>query len=87
MVYHRMVGREVGWIAEFTRYLGERTGKPVLPIVQACGVPGKMEDEEFIRAVRAAREPPSSGVILFSLSHLQKEKRWDAWSKLNEVRR
>jgi hypothetical protein len=81
MVYHRMTGREVGWIADFTRYLQPVTAKPVLPIIQACGEPGVMEDEEFIQAVRVALKPPSAGVIVLSQSHMQREKRWGAWSK------
>jgi hypothetical protein len=76
-----MTGREVGWIADFTRYLQPVTAKPVLPIIQACGEPGVMEDEEFIQAVRVALKPPSAGVIVLSQSHMQREKRWGAWSK------
>jgi len=53
----------------------------------ACGVLDQMEEEEFIRAVGAALEPPASGVIVVSLSHMQQEERWNAWSKLNEVHR
>jgi hypothetical protein len=79
MVYHRMVGRKVAWIGELTSHLHSLTGKPVLPVVQACSVPTRLSDDEFIAAVRAALRPPSSGVIVFSAKHFFKEKRARPW--------
>lgn len=79
MVYHRMVGQPPAWIAAHVAYLGKLTHKPVLPIVQACSVPGPMPHSEFSAAVRSAMQAPSRGVVVFSLKHFVKEKRARAW--------
>jgi uncharacterized lipoprotein YddW (UPF0748 family) len=81
MVYHRMVGKRVGWIADFSRYLRRLTDKPILPIIQACSLPDALSDAEFATAVRYAMEAPSAGVIVFSFKHFFKEKRQHAWQK------
>jgi hypothetical protein len=85
MVYHKMCGRDVAWISDFTTYLHGLTGKSVVPIIQACsepaeaGKPSELTNAEFEQAIRAALAPPSSGVIAFAFRHFFKENRMPAW--------
>lgn len=79
MVYHRMQGQRPAWIAGHVAYLNRLTGKPVLPIIQACSVPGRLSDAEFSAAVVSARRQPSRGVVVFSMKHFVREKRGGAW--------
>ena len=76
MVYHRLCGKKPAWIGDVARSVLERTNKPVWPIVQATGEPGKMDGAEFERAVLEGAEASKTGVILFTASHIQNEKRW-----------
>jgi len=81
MAYHKMCYRDVPWIARTSSYFKGHTQKEVMPIIQACSVPSEMKEEEFIDAVRHSLIPPSSGVILFHASHIEKESRWPALKK------
>jgi hypothetical protein len=81
MAYHRMQGRGAAWIAGITRHLHQLTQRPVLPVVQACSVPDRLDDAEFSAAVRQALAAPSSGVIVFSQRHFARERRAKAWLK------
>ena len=84
MLYHHMAGRDPAWIHSFVGYLHKLTGKPVLPIIQACSVPRRLSQQEFADAVTAAQKAPSRGVILFSLKHFLREKRSSTWLKTLE---
>ena len=79
MTYHLMVGKNPAWISTYVGYLGKLTGKPVLPVIQACNVPGRMPNKEFTAAVNSARRAPSRGVIVFSYKHFFKQRRASAW--------
>jgi hypothetical protein len=81
MVYHKMCGKEVSWITDFTKYLHQITGKQVVPIIQACSLPTKLSNAEFEQAIKAALEMPSSGVIVFAFRHFFKEDRTAAWMR------
>ncbi len=82
MVYHRVCGKPVEWISEITRWFYEQTAKPIWPIVQGWSEPGELTEEEFRETVRQGELAPSSGVILFSLKHLVKEKRLELIKKI-----
>jgi hypothetical protein len=70
MVYHRMCGQPVEWIAEVTAEVAAMTERPVWPIIQAVDEPDAMPDDEFDAAIGAATSGPSEGVILFHLKGL-----------------
>lgn len=79
MLYHRMLGKSVGYIYEYTKWLADRTGKPVLPIIQIKDMPDDLEDkmtqEDIKEAYQEAVKPPSLGVAIFWWKHaLEKNK-------------
>jgi hypothetical protein len=76
MVYHRLCGRNVEWIAKVTHNIKEQTSKPVWPIIQAVSDPTELTENEFIQSIQIAEEASQSGVILFTAAHIQKENRW-----------
>lgn len=73
MIYHRMIGRSVDYIAEYVNYLQQQLTKPILPIVQVKDMPDdRLDDlsaEEIRREFTAAVSPPSLGVCFFSWDH------------------
>lgn len=79
MLYHRMLGKSVGYIHGYTKWLADRTGKPVLPIIQIKDMPDDLEDkmtqEDIKEAYQEAVKPPSLGVAIFWWRHaLEKNK-------------
>jgi len=79
MVYHRMCGRPVSWIAEITEHIAQLSGRPVWPIIQTMSQPDALSDGEFAQAMDAALEAPgSSGVVLYNLRGAAEEGRLDA---------
>lgn len=79
MLYHRMVGRNIGWIQREIAAAQHAVGSKVLPVIQACSVPDKLSKDEFEQAIRAALRPPSLGVIVFSHGHMKRERRLTSW--------
>ena len=77
MVYHGLCYRDIQWIGDTADYFHRLTGKAVAPIVQACSIPDTLSNEEFAGAVKAGLEPPSSGVIIFHATYLEKEAKWE----------
>ena len=75
MVYHKLRGEKPEWVAEVTKHVSEQTGKAVWPIIQVFSEPDELSDDEFESSANFALQPPSSGVILFSFGHIQKEGR------------
>ena len=72
MVYHRYCRRPMRWIAEYTDWVREATGRPVWPIVQVCDEPKpvRMSGDEVYRTLRTGLEADgSSGVMPFTLKH------------------
>jgi hypothetical protein len=75
MVYHALCGRDIPWIAEITAWVGNVTGKPVWPIVQAMDDPDTVSPHELRQAVHTALAATGSdGVIIFNLKALNAEK-------------
>ena len=75
MVYHKLCGRNIPWIAETTAWVGKETGKPVWPIVQAMDEPETVTPQELRQALETALAAPGSqGVIIFNLKALTPEK-------------
>lgn len=79
MLYHRMMGKPVSYISDYTKWLAEKTGKPVLPIIQIKDMPDDLEDkmseEDITEAFNEAIKDPSSGVCFFWWAHaLEKGK-------------
>jgi len=75
MVYHLMCGRPVTWIGEVTDWIGQTTGKAVLPIIQTVNSPGVLSPEELGEAAQSAlTSPESMGVIFFNLEGLDEKK-------------
>lgn len=79
MVYHRMLGKPVEYISEYTQWLAQKAGKPVLPIIQIKDMPDDLEDkmseEEITQAFHEAIKEPSGGVCFFWWQHaLEKNK-------------
>jgi len=76
MVYHRMCGKDVSWINEFVHYLAVKTGKCLVPIVQAFDDPTGINSDEFEQVMSYALKEPSSGVIVFGLKEIV-NKNWE----------
>lgn len=75
MVYHAMCGRPVEWISEIASWIWKLTEKDMLPIIQVVDVPRSLSETEIEKAIDAALYAPgSSGVIIFSLQHLNRNK-------------
>lgn len=71
LLYHRMIGKPVGYISEYTRYLASLPIKAkILPIIQLKDMPDKLVDKltisEIGGTVKEAIKPPSTGVAIFS---------------------
>lgn len=69
MAYHHACAKPTIWIGEIVNYMGEKTGKDILPLVQAWDISG----EELRQAIGQGLSPESKGVIIFSLKWLLKE--------------
>jgi len=75
MVYHKLCGEDVPWIAQVTKWVWEETGKPVWPIVQAVDEPVPLNPQELRHVLKTAlKAPGSQGTIIFNLSALSPEK-------------
>ena len=75
MVYHKLCGRDVPWIAEITKWAWEETGKAVLPIVQAVDEPEPLKPQELHQVLKTALAAPGSqGAIIFNLGVLTPKK-------------
>lgn len=79
MLYHRMFGKPVTYISEYTKWLAEQTKKPILPIIQIKDMPDDLEDkisdEDIRQAFYEAIKSPSIGVCFFWWVHaLEKNK-------------
>jgi uncharacterized lipoprotein YddW (UPF0748 family) len=70
MTYHKMCGRDIGWITKTVRYFYSLTGKPVLPLVQTENKPVPISPGEFRQSIECALKEPSKGVIVFFLEDL-----------------
>jgi hypothetical protein len=76
MVYHKMCGQPVPWIANITEHAHGLTDKPIWPIIQTMSKPEAMSDQEFGAAIDQARQADGSqGVILFTWKGLLEENR------------
>jgi hypothetical protein len=75
MVYHKLCGKDVPWIAEVTTWVWEEVGKPVWPIVQAMDEPAPLTLQEFRQVVNTALGASGSqGVIIFNVRALSPKK-------------
>jgi hypothetical protein len=61
MVYHRICGQTIDWIATITEEVQTLSGKPVWPIIQAVDEPATLPGEEYGRALDAALHSTASG--------------------------
>ena len=77
MVYHLLCFHDLNWIETVTKAVREQSQKKVWPIIQTMSDPSPLSAEEFIKSMRIAGNTSESGVILFTVDGLQKEKRWD----------
>jgi hypothetical protein len=68
MVYHRICGQTIDWIATIVEEVHALSGKPVWPIIQAVDEPAPLPAEEYGRALDAAlHSTASEGVMVFTL--------------------
>jgi len=74
MTYQKMCGKKVQWIYEISNYMRKMTNKSILPIIQTEDKPKKIFEEEFRQSIAEAMKKPSSGVIVFFLEDLLKDK-------------
>ena len=78
MVYHRMCGKPVSWIASLTEHVHTLSGKAVWPIIQTMSLPDQLTNKEFGDAIDMALDAPgSSGAILFNLQGISEENKSD----------
>lgn len=79
MLYHRMIGKKVSYISEYTKYLYDLTRRPVLPIIQIKDMPDhladKIKQDEFMEAFVEAKKKPSIGVSIFMWEHAIEKKK------------
>ncbi|MCB2173633.1 hypothetical protein KQH41_00040 [bacterium] len=73
MVYHRMVGREVEWVGEISRYYDEVAPGRVWPIVQAEDVGAK----EFGRVLGSVARSGADDVLVYSYRSME-DHHWRA---------
>lgn len=69
MAYHRLCGRDTGWIGGVTRWVQEEASCPVWPVVETNEAPGYSGDE-FAAACRAAAEAGAPAIIAYKLEGL-----------------
>jgi hypothetical protein len=75
MVYHKLCGKDVPWVAQVTKWMWEETGKTVWPIVQAVDEPEPLNPREFRHVLKTALTTSGSqGVIIFNLTALGPDK-------------
>lgn len=74
MTYHHMCGRPVEWIRETVCYFDKITRKQILPLVQTENKPTHISVRDFKRSLTSAKKSPSSGVVVFFLENLLKDK-------------
>jgi uncharacterized lipoprotein YddW (UPF0748 family) len=75
MVYHKLCGRDIPWIAETCAWAAKETRRPVWPIIQAMDDPKAVSPQELRQVLqRALTAPGSHGVIIFDLKALNPEK-------------
>ncbi len=79
MLYHQMLQKPVTYISDYTKWISEKTGKPILPIIQIKNMPDDLEDniteEEIAAAFNEAIKYPSEGICFFWWAHaLEKNK-------------
>lgn len=80
MLYHRMLDKPVEYVHEFTQYLVDLTGKPVIPTIAVKDMPDDLTNqvdesilkEEYAQAIKS----PSTGVCWFS---------WDGAVEMNKT--
>lgn len=86
MLYHRMLGKSVEYISDYSNWLSQRTGKPILPIIQIKDMPDDLEDKmseaEITQAFNEAITEPSSGVCFFWWQHAIEKNKTSIISKL-----
>ncbi len=82
MSYHVMCGWPVTWVGEYNKYLVEKTGRDVWPIVQAIDKPKPLSAAEFEQALRQGLSNGATGVLMFRLADCTPEN-----GKLDVVRR
>jgi hypothetical protein len=76
MVYHRMCGQPVEWIARIADHHRDLSGASVVPIIQTVNKPDALTNDELRRAIVAAQSAQGSeGVILFTLAGLVESDR------------
>lgn len=72
MIYHKLIGRPLEDIAALTAELHRKSGRAILPSVQAAQIEseGELTADEFRAALAAALAPPSAGVLVYQWKEL-----------------
>ena len=69
MVYHLMCHFPLEWVADYTNWAWEVTGRRVWPIVQTVDEPTRMTPEDVFQTLRTGLTAPGSeGAMIFTLS-------------------
>ncbi|HEY65464.1 MAG TPA: hypothetical protein G4O02_12935, partial [Caldilineae bacterium] len=80
MVYHRLCGRDVAWIGQVSRWVHERSGRSVWPIIEAIASPDEYPASEFAATWREALNASAGTAIVFTLTGLlQDPTRVNVW--------
>lgn len=90
MLYHKMIKKSVSYISEYTSWMFNVSGKPVLPIIQIKDMPDDLPDEiteeEIRQEIAEAIKDPSIGVCIFWWNHaLEKDKTGIVSRLLNSI--
>lgn len=86
MLYHRMIGKPIGYNSEYTNWLSLATRKPIIPIIQVKdmpdNLPDRLSDAEMESAYQEAIKEPSIGVIWFSWDGAVEKNKTEIISRL-----
>lgn len=77
MVYHRLCGQDVAWVADVIRdaqqAVSKESRRAVLPIVQAMDRPDRLSPQELDAALAAGLATDTAGVLIFTLDAVQED--------------
>lgn len=73
MIYHKLIGHPVDNVGALTAELAAKSGRTVLPSIQAAQIltEGEVPAEEFRRSLALALQPPSGGTLIFQWEPLR----------------
>ncbi len=77
MIYHKLIGRPLEEIRALTAELQHKSGRAILPSIQAAQIEaeGELDADEFRTALEAALASPSAGVLVYQWRELMLDEK------------